>query len=808
MDSIGDITFKTVSINAVAGDMPFFMTGSISHGGVLPANNVERFTIDYFLYDIYGNPMANRSIWISTNLSGEQIPTLQTSDSNGLIRFYYGPKTSVLSAKITASAYDNASVTNELVAQFITTGPTNMVLAITPQTMASRDIPTSQPAQVVGKVTDLFGNPVPGEIVTFEIVSPIAYIPANATTGDPSFNSATTVLKINATTNNDGNALIDFYPGLFITNQTDPNYSSTATGSCNVQATWKSHISPPIKLEWKNYPYFSVTVNATPQTVRVNETVDVTIRVKGDGWAFQPKPIDAMLVIDRSGSMGRNNVAPGVTRMQAAKNAAKTFVTKINAGSDRVGLVSYSYENSVTLDAPLGTDFTTINSRINGLTDGGGTAMREGFRIAIQELVSNPKPSAVRAVILMTDGNWNNGGSPLAVGKGYQDTTWVTNNRDTNVGTKYHGFSSLASDFEDEDYRWYPGMGGTIITGNNVQVVRSPVSIDETSGVQTGARTYRVLNNVDYCQNGQFTKQNMSIYAKTNNIRLYTISFAQNVPVSERTALTVLANSTGGFYRHAPTETDLANVYQEIAGDLNDVAGVNAIMDLSFKNVEVNSTPMSGGLVFGYIPVTTTTWPNATVTHKDQSSEWIPPDYQLKFNIGTLHINETWQTQYRFRVKTTGLIKLLGSESKIMFNNGTESMNLPEIYITAIPNTTPVGLQSGTLSVTNLVPQSGNFTDNVPMQWNLNSTGVDMVTETYYYKFGSDPSWKEFGSTPNIPSTNGLEISRIRALDVKKFPPGEYRIKVIASVPGIPPAEDYGAFTIPPKAGTISIWLK
>jgi hypothetical protein len=505
--------------------------------------------------------------------------------------------------------------------------------------------------------------------------------------------------------------------------------------------------------------------------------------------------------------MGRNSVAPGVKRMQAAKNAAKTFVTKMNSGTDRVGLVSYSYENSVTLDAPLGTSFTTINSSINSLTDGGGTAMREAFRVGIQELISKPKPSAVRAVILMTDGNWNNGGSPLAVGKGYEDSAWVTNNRDIGIGTKYNGFSSLASDFEDEDYRWYTGLGGSITVKDNVKVVRNPVAIDEATGIQTGPRSYNTLNNVRYCNDGQFTQQNMSVYAKSNNIRLYTISFAQNVPVSERTALTILANSTGGFYRHAPTETDLANVYLEIAGDLDDVAGVKAIMDLSFKNVDVNSTPMSGELVFDYIPVTTTTWPNATVTYKNQSSEWIPPDYQLHFDIGTLHINETWQTKYRLKVKQTGLIKLFGSGSKIMFNNGTGSLNLPEVFITAIPNTTPLGLQTGTLSVTKLVPQSGNFTNNVPMQWNLNSTGIDKITETYWYSYRGQP-FVEFGSTPNIPSTNGMEIPRSRALDVTKFPPGEYRIKVIASVPGISPADDSGAFTKPISTETVSIWLK
>ncbi len=96
--------------------------------------------------------------------------------------------------------------------------------------------------------------------------------------------------------------------------------------------------------------------------------------------------------------------------------------------------------------------------------------------------------------------------------------------------------------------------GVVLITGNNVQVVRNPVTIDSSTGVSNQWLVHiGSLNNVPYCSDGQFTNQNMSVYAKANNIRLYTISFAQNVPASERTALTILANSTGGFYKHAPT---------------------------------------------------------------------------------------------------------------------------------------------------------------------------------------------------------------------------------------------------------------
>ena len=96
---------------------------------------------------------------LATNLSGETTPTLHTSDSNGLIRFYYGPKISIITANITAIANDNTSVTKNLIAHFGNATPTIMVLGITPQTMASREVNATEQALVRATVIDNFGNP-------------------------------------------------------------------------------------------------------------------------------------------------------------------------------------------------------------------------------------------------------------------------------------------------------------------------------------------------------------------------------------------------------------------------------------------------------------------------------------------------------------------------------------------------------------------------------------------------------------------------------------------------------------------------
>jgi Mg-chelatase subunit ChlD len=656
----------------------------------------------------------------------------------------------------------------------------------------------------MAKVMDALGNPVENETVVFTIGStstnPSLPSPLNLT---PVFliNNLTT---LSATTNENGFATVQYRPGSFVT--AGPNYNQTATGTTAVQAAWNGRMKT-INITFKNYPYLRVETEVSPQTLVVNDTADVTIRLIGDGWALQQKPIDVMLVIDRSGSMGRNYVAPGVSRMRAAKNAANIFVDEMDPGTDRIGLVSYSYENSVTLNAALGTSYSTVHSRINNLNADGGTAMREGFRKAIEHMAANPNSNAVRAVILMTDGNWNNGGSPLAIGKGYQDTTWVTNNRAIDVGSsRYHGFSSLANHFEEEDYRWYTGLGGTIVERDGVQVVRMPITIDESTGMQTGSRTYRTLNDVRYCSDGQFTSQNMSIYASSNGLRLYTISFAQNVPASEREALTILANSTGGFYRHAPTEEELTQVYTQIAGDLKTVAGINTQMNLSFQDVNVTfnnlTTSYDGDEVFSYqylsgISTNITSWnnsgilldhiplpsyPNVTpnfgsyTTYPysyDQTSDWEGSPTRLFFNVGNVSVNQTWQTTFRLMVKKEGSINIFGSGSGVNFEGAEGITNIPDTFITAIANMTMEAANQTTLDVAITGTNddgSGNVTEILDIYWNLDYSGNRTVQQDFYYQFSDDNviwsgSWVHGGSITtgtgpihNISQTGGIDV--------------------------------------------------
>jgi hypothetical protein len=736
MDSIGDINFKTVSVKVVAGDMPFSMTGSISHGGILPVGT-QRFTIDYYLYDFYQNPMANKSIWINTNLSGETTPQLYTSDDNGLIRFYYGPKISILAAKITAVTQNNASVTNELIANFVSNDiPTNLILVVTPETMASRetDPSTVREARVLGILTDDFGNPINGQDITFTI-SDITTAPYN-TTGSPSFESGSLVKS--STTDSYGNAIITFYPGSFVTEGED-GYSNSATGSCKISATSGSLTSNPVIVEWKNFAYLSVSVDAQPRTVLVNETIDVTIKVTGDGYKMVHNPITVMLDMDTTSNL--NAVAAGdkesvggngLKRFPNSKIAAKSFVGSLSS-QDQLGLVTYGYyPNSQywELITNVSYNHNQVNTSIESLEESGGlnVSIRDSIHEAVTRITSNPTRPVEEVAAIITIG----------------DSSY-----------KAQDFAPMVKE------TW---------TDNHIRVY----SILYVSS----------LNNCDG-------------------------NYAQD--------LTALTNATHGKFYCNDNLEDVIESFADIKQNLSTLAGVNTSMDLDFEHVTVDSNPMDGNDVFSYVVVdngmtspdsrTTILWPNQTRSFENQTDDW-NDDFHLNFTIGTIHIKESWETTFRYKVKKEGIIDLFGPGSTISYNGGTGNLKLPTTLITSINNTIPQGLQSGTLSITNLVPKSGNYTDCVPMQWNLNYTGFDTVTEKYWYSYNNQP-WVEFGSIPNIPSTNGMEILRSSDLDVTKFPPGKYRLMVTAQVPGIPlEMDDSGAFIKPGADPKINIRLK
>ena len=713
MDNFGSISDTLKWIDAEAAGIPYSITGSISDGGILPVGT-DPFIIDYILTDMYGNPVRNRSVWVNTSLPNEH--QVYTSNSLGQIRLSYGPKYSISNITLNAIAVDNHTVTNQIIAHFINSAPTNMVLAITPQTMASREVEPTEQAFVRATVMDLLGNPVSGESVTFTI-SGInnGGFTTPAINGTPGFCSSGVVQNIDATTDNDGNAIVLFYPGSFA-RRNESGYNNAANASCSITATWNS-TTRTVLASWKNYPYLSVEASAAPQTVHLNDTFDVNIRVTGDGYAMGGAPVTAILDQDCSASM-KNSDSNGLTRLGSAKEAAKAFVGEMVQGQDYIGLTSFGTDNNNQFHLAPQADLGLVNNQIESLLQG---KQSKNLGPSITDAVNNittTQPSRpqdeVRAVIVLNDGNSN---------------------------------------------------------------------IDNQGEMDTFVAS--ALN------------ANPKIY-------IFTVVYLDGAPTNDNKKVLVmmdeLANRTGGKLFTPETPDELRQAYIDIAGILRQLAGVNATMNVNYQNIVVNSTPMPGREVFDYVPVefappadqrTTILWPNSTRLFRNQTEEWNTCN-QLHFDIGTINISDQWETTYRLKANQTGLIKIFDNTSTINFNNGADLLQFPDLYLTVLPNFSQPGLRSGTVDVSDLtVTKSGSVTDFIPVQWNLKYTGFSTVTETLWYSADNGP-WVLFSTQPDI---DFGYFTHNALLDVRKLPPGGYRIKIHAVAPDAIDDEEISSVT-------------
>lgn len=783
-----------IFIKGVADGMPFSITQMVEPASAsVPADSDKVIEFTYTLFDEYGNLAEGQGLWVNASIQRGNRPeeretALLYSNSHGQVMITYGPEDSVGIATITATAAANASVSVSQEAEFTSTDPVDMLLSASPQFMPSRDVNLNSVAQLRAKVMDIKGNPVEGETVTFKILS--VYVggynqtvaPYLETEGQTEATATTTKIESGRV----DPAVVRFYAGSFTTDKKAPGWNANATGTATVRATW-GNISRDIVLTWKNYPYLSVETSVSPETVAVNGTVDVTIRLKGDGYKLQPDPIDAVLCTDRSGSMLKDYP----DRMVKAMEASELFNTQMNYPRDRLGLVSFGktgytdligygyrtwlggdntdhddfdyrsnhypsdpkyYANYATLDLPMSDDPSTINATVKQTVPDWGTPMRSGIYRAINELNVSGRADAVKAVIVLSDGDYNHYGDPLA--RGDAEGSWDPSKFD-DLTTKYLPFDGLGE--------------------------------------------------------GRTSNQNMSIFATNNDIRIYSIAFARDITSGGKDTLRVLAESTGGRYYYADTGDDLAQVYTDIAGELKTEAGVDTNMNVVFENVEVNGTPESGAEVFDYVyalgeSTNITSWiqnetgyyPIVGPHTRNDTLNWTATPPHLPFNIGTIHLDQTWETTFRLKVKWPegGNIKILGGDSMISFNNGTDVLPLPDTFITAVPDLNNTGLTSAFLDVEFTEPGTGSgpYTDVAPLTWKTtyNGTGdvvIALSSSPYEDGRGSSTFFTKTLSAGTF-SEDVEEVTNSTLMDIRRMTPGQYWITVTASAPDASSAED------------------
>jgi hypothetical protein len=833
--------FKTVSMG-----VPFSITQTYSPDGdpypTLAADGVNKFVFYYTIYDKYGTPTTNQGIRVTiTSLDRVETPQEQIliSGDAGQNWSSFGPKSFTNRYSINATTLQNSTIWVNKTVRFVNTTPSNIDVQANPESMPSLDANPSIYSTVYAKVTDVMGNGVPGQTVSFAITSGNNN---TVTTKDASFSSAGKVTTGTGTTDTNGYATIQFYPGAFPTSG-QPYYNESATGTSLITATWNSN-ERDVRVTWKNYAYLSAVVNVTPGQVKVGDSVNISIKLNGDGWALTGKPADIVIVTDLAGGIG------GTGRLANTKAAEIAFV---NNASEKTFISLVTFGRSPTEHGEGGI-FASANA-INLWNE-----QQKNNKSYFQAWSGAPNdtcmvnPANWNAVYTSTNcnglGNCPNVTNPMGYyylnpssdGKIEKDFTTdkaalisVINSYQDYGGTNYGaGINAAIKEFNTHGT---PGHSKTIIImgdGINMMAPIAPGSLESYWPSDWYPRS--TLGWLDESDVGKAAALDAANRARAQGITIYGAGFPTPIGSNKYIDTDLLTQmSSPGCYYPANSTAELSDIFQKILGKVQTEASVDTEASLDFGSVIVGESFDTG--YFEYIgdPVVATglpaTWPGSTMIDKynktpggvidqhfspgsddsnnpftsvgpiilNQTDYW-KTTQKLHFNISTIKVNETWQTDFRLKVLKEGNIRLFSSpSSKINFNNGmagASSMTLPNISLLSSMNPVNLGMGQNTIDIIGLTrTDTGEVKGTIPVTWTMTYNGLSTnpITEEVSYIHDNDPPIKFAIITGTASELTGH--IQTATLNTEKLPPGGYSILVHAYAPDATVTKYCGPYT-------------
>jgi len=206
------------------------------------------------------------------------------------------------------------------------------------------------------------------------------------------------------------------------------------------------------------------------------------------------------------------------------------------------------------------------------------------------------------------------------------------------------------------------------------------------------------------------TEQNMSVYARNNGIRIYTVvistqaDLSTGLPSGVSTSddiMKILSLSTGGKYYPVRNWAALQDAIADINREVSNAATEDLTMDLADRDVEVNDalTPNTASQIFGHVHrngISTTIYNRTGTFTIPEGSDW-NSRHTLHYNVGDLSVGETWKTVYTIQPWVRGTISVFSNTSKVTFKDGT-TFSLPETTI-HVENAPPVFDEMGEQTV-------------------------------------------------------------------------------------------------------------
>jgi hypothetical protein len=818
MDPIGNIVVPPGTyIQGVAESKPYYIsqTPASPHSSLpadgLPANAVE---IYYTVADKYNNPITGASVYCS---STDGMSVTAPTNTWGRLRISFGPKetTGIYTLKVAPLGNTSAVCTGINAGtvgycsqdiEYYSTEPVDLTFTGNPQSITSLDVNSKSKAILQARVIDIKGNPVSDELVTFSLADPIYPGGPYIVTTPPKLS------LLSAPVSTDGYATTEFSPGAFAV-YGDAGYNPAVTGQVVANATWTNksgfHITRNVTLVWKNYPYISTSSLGNCGNSQVGDQINITIQLAGDGAALWPKPIDVVLLNDRSGSMLQGG---DPDRMVSAKSASSMFFSKLSS-SDRMGEISFGDTRWAQL-APLYIpstnrwDWTNVisyaywaktdDSKWNTGTGGDCPGCDSSRTSATSYSLTSPHH---QYIVL----NYN-GGVP----------------RDYGAGAQYREDLSFGihtqADVDAALNTIVPAGGTPTREGiyRAVNMLPAPTSgrvraiILLTDGEYNTGNDPEALTSATPRFSAADLAQTDSViaYAKNKNIKIFPVGLS--VSSAYQTILKRYADDTGGNYSNANDPSELAQIYTNIAGQLQETAGGNTQVSLKYDTVKIDDLPGDIKTYMEYVkdvhsPALPTDSTYYNKTHKtptgtmtfledypkshDDGSLWLSKT--MTFSPGEMKLNDTWSATFHLNLTRAGKIDLFGPDSStISFTDAstgaTQTGFIPAMQCRVRESIVNTGFGSKTLRVDNLSFVEGASQDpNVwTIKWNTTYDGDKTVQEAILYRVTGDPQWKTipggqvFISTPVFEETNQFTIP---TADTTLWPPGKcFDLQIVA----------------------------
>ncbi len=136
---------------------------------------------------------------------------------------------------------------------------------------------------------------------------------------------------------------------------------------------------------------------AQPQTILEIPSASVIEGIQSL-WQQTKKPVDLIVVMDISGSMGENN------KITAARSSLLEFVKKID-DRDRLRIDLFSSDAStLTPLTPIGPKRQQVLDSVSGIFEQGNTSLYDAILTAYGNLQTEGDPGHIRAIVVLSDG--------------------------------------------------------------------------------------------------------------------------------------------------------------------------------------------------------------------------------------------------------------------------------------------------------------------------------------------------------------------------------------------------------------------